>query len=241
MIFGNSLNEAAKELHDKLYTTEFDPVSLRKDLEAGRYDTDAVNMAALEYVDNCMLQVQEIEWDGEKAIPGETNPQLESGHIKEAVELLLDFGLDPNRVFTYPDSKDECNIMHELYLIDNGYQGADTLYLLLSHGGNPDLMVDMEHLYTDPYYDLWFDTVNRDMLTRSLYSAKIHYCMVLIGFGAGAGREGGLPVEPVGRFDLSELRNHRNYYVGAIHSDKSDEGMELCFFDRKTNWEVARY
>ena len=129
--------------------------------------------------------------------------------------------------------------MDALYLIDNGYQGADTLYLLLSHGGNPDLIVDREHLYSDPYYDLWFDTVNRDMLTHTLYSAKIHYCMVLIGFGAG--EDGKAPLDPVDGFNLSELRNHRNYYVGAIHSDKSEDGMELCFFDRNTNWEVARF
>lgn len=240
MIFGNLLGGAARELYDRLYTTEFDPASLRKDLDAGKYDADSVNMAALEYVDDCTLQMQEIEWAGEKAVPGETNNRIESGHVKETIELLLDFGLDPNRVFTYPDSKDECNIMDALYLIDNGYQGADALYLLLSHGGNPDLEVDREFLYSDPYYDLWFDTVNRDMLTDSLYSAKIHYCMVLIGFGAGAGR-GRLPLDPVDGFDLSKLRNHRDYYVGAIHSDKSDDGMELCFFDRNTNWEVARY
>lgn len=128
MIFGNLLGGAARELYDRLYTTEFDPASLRKDLDAGKYDADSVNMAALEYVDDCTLQMQEIEWAGEKAVPGETNNRIESGHVKETIELLLDFGLDPNRVFTYPDSKDECNIMDALYLIDNGYQGADALY-----------------------------------------------------------------------------------------------------------------
>lgn len=240
MIFGDLLAGAAKELYDRLYTTEFDPVSLRKDLEAGKYDADAVNMAALEYVDDCFLQVQVIECAGENVVPGETIPWIESGHVAEAVELLLDFGLDPNRIFRYPDSEEECNIMFELHLIDNGYQAADALYLLLSHGGNPDLTVDGEHLYSDPYYDLWFDTVNRDMLSSSHYNAKIHYCMVLIGFGAGADSVG-LPLDSVKGFDLSELRNHRNYYVGAIHSDKSNDGWELCFFDRNSNWEVARY
>ena len=103
------------------------------------------------------------------------------------------------------------------------------------------LYIDGEHLLSEPYYDLWFDTVNRDMLYDSLYNAKVHYCMVLIGFGATTGEGQKDQLDSVDGFDLSNLRDHWNYYVGAIHSDKSNDGMELCFFDKHTNWEVARF
>ncbi len=244
MVFENGLEGSAKELYDKLYTKKFDAASLRKELEDGKYDAEAVNAAAIDYVDDCCLQLQELVWAGTVVSPGKTFPGLESSHVKEALELLLDFGLDPNRIYQEKNAEgcvtDEYNIMDQLYLIDNGYEGADSLHLLLSHGGDPNLMVDGRYLLSDPYYDLWFDTSNRDMLDDSIYYAKIHYCMVLIGFGARTWKKENVLV-PVDGFDLSELREHRNYYVGAIRSDKSDLGMELCFFDRRNNWEVARY
>ena len=244
MLLEKGLEGSAKDLYNRLFTTEFDPVTLRKDLEEGKYDAEAINSAALEYVDDCSCQLQETEYDEDKLSPGETIPWIESGHMKEALELLLNYGLDPNRIFQdkYADGHiEEYNIMQQLQLIDNGYQGTDSLYLLLNHGGNPNLVVDGEHLLSEPYYDLWFDTVNRDMLYDSLYNAKVHYCMVLIGFGATTGEGQKDQLDSVDGFDLSNLRDHWNYYVGAIHSDKSNDGMELCFFDKHTNWEVARF
>ena len=65
--------------------------------------------------------------------------------------------------------KDECdgevfeeyNIMDQLQCIYNGYQAADSLFLLLSHGGNPNLVVDRQPLFSDPDFDLLYDTENR--------------------------------------------------------------------------------
>lgn len=237
MFLREYMNEAAKELSDRLYAVDFDSVSLRRDLEAGKYNTEDVNYAAYDYVEDCQSQLAELP-DCDDLPPGITVPGLPSSHMTEALELLLDFGLDPNRIFT---QEGEMNIMVDLQLIDNGYQGADSLYLLLSHGGDPNLVVDGQSLLSEPYFDLWFDTSNRDMLYDSLYEAKIHYCMVLIGFGARCENHSREPLDRVNDFDLSLLKNHRDYYVGAIHSDKSNDGMELCFFDKHTNWEVARF
>ena len=243
MMLDHLLEGAARELYGKLFTKEFDRDALKKELDEGKYDADAVNIAAYEYVDDCGTQLQGTGYDDDRWVPGKTYPGLESGHMAEALELLLDYGLDPNRIFREENGNgtaEEYNIMRDLDLVDNGYQAADSLYLLLSRGGNPNLVVDGACLLSDPYYDLWFDTCNRDMLYDALYDAKIHYCMVLIGFGADTG-DGKDPLDRVNGFELSGLKNHRNYYVGAIHSDQSNDGMELCFFDRHTNWEVARF
>ena len=46
----------------------------------------------------------------------------------------------------YDDGKirDCWNIMNELKSVGNGYQAADALYLLLSHGGDPNIMLNYE-------------------------------------------------------------------------------------------------
>ncbi len=38
MLFDNGLEGRAKELYNKLLTVDFDPVSLRKELDSGKYD-----------------------------------------------------------------------------------------------------------------------------------------------------------------------------------------------------------
>ena len=122
----------------------------------------------------------------------------------------------------------------------NGYQAADSLYLLLNHGGDPNLVVDGFRLIVWPTDDICFDTINReDMVPDGMYEAKLHYWLVLAGFGA-VFEDGTLPLEPVNGFDLSRLKEHRNYYAGAIHSDRSKDGWDLVVFDRHTNREVGR-
>ena len=59
MLLEKGLTRSAKELYAKLFTREFDPTSLRKELETGIYDADAINSAALEYVDDCSCLLQE--------------------------------------------------------------------------------------------------------------------------------------------------------------------------------------
>ena len=63
----------------------------------------------------------------------EVLPGYESSHVYEAVKILLDYGLDPNAVYPKecPGDGEEFNIMWELRYVNNGYQAADTLALLL--------------------------------------------------------------------------------------------------------------
>lgn len=243
MLFGKGLEGRAKELYDKLYTVDFDTASLRKELEAGKYDAETVNIAAIEYVDDCGDNFDHWSVDWKRYYPGETVPGHESSHMTEAIRLLLDYGLEPNKIFRV-DSRlggfEEYNIMELLQMVLNGHQAADSLYLLLSRGGDPNLKIGNNFLRSDPDYDIGFDTANREeMVSDSMYEAKLHYWFVLVGFRADY-PEAKLPLEPVNGFDLSKLKEHRNYYAGAIHSEGAEDNWQRCIFDRRTNWEVAR-
>ncbi len=242
MIFEKIPEGRAKELYDKLYTLDFDAAGLRTELESGKYDTDAVNLAAIEYVDDCGMNFDHWSVDWDEYYPGETVPGHESSHMTEAIGLLLEFGLDPNRIYREEHEgrrTDEYNIMEQLQLIFNGYQAADCLYLLLSHGGNPNLKVCGLPLNADPDGDIIYDTENREDVADGMYEAKLHYWFVLTGFRAELA-DTEFSLEPEKGFDLSELKKHRNYYAGAIRSDRTKAGWDLCIFDRHTNWEVAR-
>ena len=203
-----------------------------------------MNIAAIEYVDDCGVNFDHWSIDFNQFHPGETVPGEESSHMAEVIQLLLDYGLDPNKIISIPDHHggfDEYNIMEQVQMVFNGHQAADSLYLLLSHGGDPYLKINRVHLSTEPDWDIGFDTINReDMVDDSMYEAKLHYWMVLVGFRAAL-MDTDVPVDPVKGFDLSNLKEHRYYYAGAIRSDQSKDHWELCIFDRRTNWEVARF
>ena len=241
---GLDISEAAEKLFHLLYTPEFDIDRLRKELESGMYDPDCVNAAAIEYVAECCGNRCESDYGDYPRRYGETVPGYENSHVTEAVELLLDYGLDPNRVYPELNSEgktvDYSNIMDQLFFVNNGYQAADSLYLMLSHGGNPNLLLGSSPLILEPEWHVEFEIREREDIDDFAFDALIHYWLVLIGFGAGWG-DGKQSVEPVGNFDISLLRNHRDYYYGIIHTKESHDGWQLCIFDRHMNLEVARF
>lgn len=235
------LTEKAAELYGLLFTKSFDIDALKRALLTGSFSKEDVNLAAYKYVDDCQNDLLDDDWEIHHGEPGEVVLGYESSHMLEAIRVLLEYGLDPNTIFTEAltdEITEEYNIMQSLRYIDNGYVAADTLALLLENGGNPSLIIDGNSFVRDVNFDLIFDLNNQE--DRIRYDALVHFWMVLVGYGARL--EHGEPcVDPCGDFDVGNLRNHRQYYYGAIESDRSNDHMEICFFDKETNWEVARF
>ena len=150
------------------------------------------------------------------------------------IKLLLKYGLDPNLVVG------EDNIMDCLKYVDNEFLAADTLALLLEHGGNPDIIIpyERESLFDLIAGDVFFDAI--EQYDRYRFASLVHYLMVLIGYGASY-REGQIQVfkeyDSPELFDLQKLRAHRNYYFGLIHLENH---KALVVYDKETLWEVAR-
>ncbi len=232
----NEMNQNEQRLHNLLFTKDFSLERLKEELETGRYSADEVSFAGYKYVDDCLCDLSEDGWNPIERDFGEFVSGYPSSHMVEALELLLHYGLDPNRV--YGDFCDGGNIMSELRFIDNGYVAADSVALLLEHGGDPSLKLFGNSLIRDLNTDLWFDLANQEY--RVSYDAFVHYWMVFIGYGARL-EDGRIPFDLCEGHDLSELKNHRDIYFGAIHSDRSDDHMEICFFNKYTNWEIGRY
>ena len=215
---------------------------IKHDLDAGTYTPEDISMAATEFVDyDCFLDRRDAEYREDKTYGGDFVPNLHSAFLYKLIELLLPYGLDPNAIF------DKRNIMESLQHVDNEYVGADTLCLLLEHGGDPNLMVDGESPFEDIDFGVMFDTVNQE--DRALYDSQVHLWFVYVGFGAALSN-GKLPVDVfperdeelsiTGEFDLKKLRNHRNYTFGLSHVPNRGESWSLHIFDKRTLWEVAR-
>ena len=238
------MTKEAEELFNLLYTKEFDKNALRKELDTGRFGPDDVNRAAIDYVQTCMDLRHGDQYDAVERRYGEVVPGYEDSHVVDALEVLLDYGLDPNKLYIEKSDdggiRDCWNIMYELWTTGNGYQAADALYLLLSHGGDPSLKLDYVTIMDEVTDDVEYEINEREDMDEYAFDALVHFWLVLIGFG-GKSINGSCPLDPVHDFDLSLLRNHRDYYYGEIYTKESKDGWQYCIFDRHTNREVARF
>ena len=218
------------------------------DFEAvGDITPEEANSLAFEYSEACFdegiqtyQQTAEFyrqNWTEPKLIPG-----LHSTYLYEVMEYLLECGLDPNYC------KDEdYSLMENIRYTLNGYVAADTLHLLLEHGGDPNLAHGGESLFDVIDYDVDYDMDGQ--IDRRLFDSLVHCWMVIIGFGGGQVR-GATPLTRYREwnlfnhhektFDVRDLRNHRNYTFGLSHVEDRDYAPVLHIFDRRTGWEVAR-
>ena len=241
------LSPNGKQLFDLIMMIPPALDSARSFLQEGKCTPDDVNSAALQFAEECWEEGI-YSWD---SIPEWENtfgvyfwvepkkiPDLHSSHLYEVIALLLEFGLDPNVEI------DEINLLDELPHIVNEYISADTLALLFEHGANPSLTLrNGESIFLDLDFDVIFDA--HEQRDRSRYDALVHSWLVFLGYGARL-KDGSLPLDLMDPkitnhyFDISDFKEHRNYFFGLSYVESRGECWSLHIFDRRTMWEVAR-
>ena len=236
------LTKNENALLDMLLQIPPDLEAIRTQLESGRFSSDIIARVSLEFIDICYGE----SLDRERGKQYETeyysiDPAVAEGEhstcLVEIVKLLLGYGLDPNAIV------DGSSMMVLICLVENEYIAADTLALLLEHGGNIHLKADGESVFGEIDFDVIFDALNQ--YDRRRYDSLVHCWFVWLGYGAQP--ENGTTAVDVFRdintgemFDISRLKNHRNYTFGLSHVPGRGEKWSLHIFDKQTMWEVAR-
>jgi len=228
-----NISSNAEKLFALLFTKEFDSQKLIAQLNTGCFSPEDISLAALQYINECNGSIDDDEY--ENFALGEFIPNTESSHLLEALKILLAYGLEPNY------AADNClynSIISNLRFIHNGYLSADALVLMFEHGGDPNLVVDGDHLFSDVDLDVcWF--LGGDIESRYIADTFMHYWMVLVGYGA-RWEDGSEVIKTFDGFQSSQFCNHRRYYYGIVHGENPNQSW-VSFFDKETNREVARH
>lgn len=166
-------------------------------------------------------------------------PKLHSTYLYDVAKFLLGYGLNPNTIFEFAHS--QYNIMDQLHFVDNEYLAADTMRLFLEHGGNPNLIVDGKSIFEQIDFDIWFGSY--EQYDRWRYDQWVHVWMVMVAFGGEIAGKGPMvetfkEYESNEMFDLSKLRDHRNYYYGL---SIENEERALHVYDKETFWKVVQW
>ena len=216
-------------------------------LKESSLSASEISELAAKYAEECWCEddygdsFEELEpdngyyWREPTVIPG-----LHSTYLYEVIRFLLDYGLDPNY-----SREGNWGLLEWVINTVNGYIAADTLALLLDHGGNPNLELDGELLFDKIDFNVGFDAI--EMCNRRRYESYVHCWMVLIGYG-GTPSDGTTPLDVMDEylynsreeFDITKLKNHRNYTFGITHIVNRGSAPTIHIFDRRTLWEVAR-
>lgn len=200
--FTEKFTENAQKLYELLFTKDFSKQELIKQLDSGSYSAADINMAAYQYVDSCHdadIEAYQNHLFDDLAF-GELLPGIESSHLVEAIQVLLEYGLDPNKIFVYDDGG-QVSILSTLMFVYNGYQSADAAAAMFRHGDNPSLLVEDNSLIRSLNFELLF-FLGGDEEFRYFSDSVVHYWMVFIGYGAKL-EDGGESVDPVDGFDIT--------------------------------------
>jgi len=241
------LDAKGQALFDLLWQIPPDLEGAKAMLERGDCPAEQVSRVGARFAEECLYDIDDLPERNFTCVrDSETEPilhtEVQSAYLPQVTELLLSFGLDPNGIY----SENERNIMLSLKYNSNGYAAADTMALLLSHGGRWDLEIAGEKLFDEIDFDVIFDAIEQE--DHRKFDALVHVWMVMLGFGAKL-EDGKSAVDLFPDldddncwidFDIAKLKNHRNYKFGLSRVESRGEKWSLHIFDRQTHWEVAR-
>lgn len=206
-------------------------------LSKDAFDADAVTAVGLYFAEACFEESINGPIQPTRLPSGALTPEFHSQFLYAVTDLLLRFGLNPNAI------QDGENMMFAICYVTYDLVAADTLALLLKHGGNTDLMVEGESLLSSLEFDITFELFNP--CPSIDLAALVHLWMVLVGYGAKKpdGRKNpnqkvfldlwtGMP------FDVTNLKQHRMYSFGVSNQE---ETCLVHLYDRTTFREVLQF
>lgn len=242
MNHGIQKSAESEELLSQLLIIPPDLSAIESLLKIRKYNPDVISRAGYDLVDLCFddgysYYEEFIEHQYEEAV---LDTSKSSAYLPQIIDLLLKYGLDPNA------DCDDDNIMCAVKYVVNAYAAADTLALLLEHGGKTDLVVGSFDLAGDLDFDIVYDTINSG--ERRAFDSLVHCWFVLLAYSNNMihGKEAVTVFSKqryafeLGDFKISDLKQHRNYYFGLSNVSGRGENWSLHIFDKRTRWEVAR-
>lgn len=178
---------------------------IENELKSKKYSSQEVTTAACVFCYGCFDEYTDfIDEHGREPLEHE----IHTSYVYDICGLLLKYGLDPNLIVG--GKYDEDNIMYRVYWITKPYVAADTLRLLIEHGGNPMLILEDRPLCDRVEFDIWYDITEGYYLEdwyKTKFDCRFHFWLVLLGAVAQEGHE-------------RQYLNHENYEPVITKTDE---------------------
>ena len=205
-----------------------DMTGLRALLEGEKPTSEQLAMTANQFMEiGCWREVDEFVYaHGRQPEPAE----LHSTYIFILMQLLLEYGLNPNLVI------DGDNVMEWMGFVDFPYVSADTLRLFMEHGGDVDLIIAGDTMFRHIDFDIVFGAIEQE--DRQYYDCQVHLWLVLIGYG-GMLPENVCPLKMKNGKSPEIFRQHERFDWEIERTSAVEAGWIMHILDRETGEEVA--
>ena len=177
-------DERMNELQEAILVLPPDFDAIREKLSAWNLSSLALSTVAFDFVeDECINNV----WEKTDRHSPDEKPSV--FYLPEILSLFLEFGMNPNDLVG--PEHDPSNIMFLFIYMDYDNYAAKCMTILFDHGGDPNLVVDIDSVFSDAAFDVWFHA--NEGYHRSALRHEVPLWLVLIGYG-GRFRDGSLSV-----------------------------------------------
>ena len=169
-----------EKLFDLFMALPPDYAQIEQVIKDNNCSRECISEAFCKFAEECFCECSDFV---DKHARKPLDEEIHSTYVFPLCELLLKYGLNPNYVFGEKNS--ESNAMYEIYWIDKPYVAADTLKLLLEHGGDPHTEIDGESLWHLSDFDIYFDVAHgyaQETDYKQKFDNRVHFWLVLRGF-----------------------------------------------------------
>ncbi|MBQ2677265.1 MAG: hypothetical protein IJF54_07710 [Clostridia bacterium] len=219
-----------QQIKEIFWQTPSDLKKIRRLLMMRKFTKDELAELAVGFVGNCFGEYRDALNPEFKFI---TIENMHSNYVVEAIDLLLEFGLDPNTIV-----HDE-NVLWNTKWIDAPNVAASVMRLLLENGGDPNHFIpaEFETLFENITYKVSRDEQENDYL----YTVR---CWLLLMAYGGCWRIGKIPITMLNGKSVEIFKEFELYDYGIeyLPQESGKYGYWILhIFNIKTKEEVARY
>lgn len=189
--------ELIDQIKEHFKRTPSDLEGIKKLLSSQQLTEDELAELAISFADECFYEYNDAIHSENKSV---RISNMHSNYIIEAIDLLLQFGLDPNTIVKGD------NVMWSAMWIDAPNVAASLLRLLLEHGGDPNHYLPREGDSIFGYIDV---KVSIDEYTHDFFHT-VQCWLLLMGYGA-RWRNGELSLTMLGENSVKIFKNFERY------------------------------
>lgn len=222
------MNAKSQLLYEEILRFPLDLAKLRLVLDREQYTPMIISEAIVRFLDEkCWLETQQYSYI--HGIEAEEK-DLYSPHLIKILQLLLEYGLDPNLII------DDENVMDSLQGVDYPFVSADAMRLLLEHGGDVNLMLDGESMFRNIDFDIVFGAIEQK--DRRYYNCWVHLWLVLIGYGGRLPNDV-CPLKMKEGYSPAIFKQHERFDWEIEYTNAVSDGWIMHVFEKDTGIEVA--
>ena len=203
---------------------------IREFLNSREFTKEELAELAIAFTDNCFCEYHDAL---EPEIESVTIENMHSNYVVKAIEVLLEFGLDPNTIL------DNDNVLWSAMWIDAPNVAASVMRLLLENGGDPNHFIPAEN---ETLFEYIAFKVSYDEYTHD-YFHTVQCWLLLMAYGA-CWRNGEIPITMLGKQSVEIFKEFEqfDYEIEPLPQEPGKYGCWIMhIFNIHTLEEVARY